>query len=370
MKAFNPSITHQKGVGLIEILISMLIGLFIMAGVLQMFSTTSQNSVATAGSSRIQENVRYAFSRIADDIAQTGNLGCFSSAVSSQVNQDLYGNPVRNMLGIGNGFNQLYDFFNIIGGYDNSSEDPNIASDMADGSDTLMVRYASLEAKIPVVSIEQNSVTVDATDADFGNLNQNQVVVVSDCSDAAIFVISNAPDSSTGLILHGTSSDTSSQHNVLTTTELDTGFSRDKMVKRSPFYLYSGKTGAYQYFIGTSASAGSNSCDITSGREYCSLYRRVDGQNLELVEGVHNLQVEYGRTDGAGTLVFYSATALSAADSASDDDLWAEVDRVRVTMQFNSIENAVRSASSGAGNTLDGLLAKEVVRTINLPNQL
>ncbi|WP_075185080.1 PilW family protein [Teredinibacter haidensis] len=52
-------IWKQGGLGIIEVMVSIAVGLFILAGVLQLYATSSQNSAVVNGSSTIQENARY-----------------------------------------------------------------------------------------------------------------------------------------------------------------------------------------------------------------------------------------------------------------------------------------------------------------------
>jgi hypothetical protein len=80
----------------------------------------------------------------------------------------------------------------------------------------------------------------------------------------------------------------------------------------------------------------------------------------ELAQGVHDIQVAYGWTDNGGNLFF--ADAPTAAQSAL-------VDRVKVTMAFNSIDNVV-TVGNNIDQTASGLILKTYSRTFNLFNRL
>lgn len=344
----------QVGVGLIELLISMFIGLLVMAGVVQLFSTSSQNAVASAGNSRIQENVRYAFSRIAEDVAQTGNLGCLSSPVNDQVNS-IYGKPsVKNMLGLNAGTNNVYDFATIINGIPKATVDVTIGgNNIAAGTDSVRIRYASNTDRIEVASSDDTSVTVAKADA--AGLKEDQIVLASNCSRGAIFMITGISD---GVLTHAegnTHASGSGQFNVSADKEVIFYAENGTNVIPSKAYLYSGSTGAYQYFIGT-GSAAAGACNVTSAPENCALFKRDSGVNLELAQGVHDMQIEYGWNTANNQLFLKSAAQITD---------WKQVDRMRITLSFNSIENA-----AGTGNNVDALLTKTVSRMINLPNQL
>lgn len=347
---------YQAGIGLIELLISMLIGLFIMAGVLQMFSTTSQNQVATSGSSRIQENIRYAFARIEEDLFQAGNLGCTNAPSLSRYDRDSDNSRFNNFLGVDSTPvtpNSHYDFLNIVYGTTQALDSHPKA---AVNTDIFRIRYVSHELKIPVESVDAaNEFTIDENHDDFGKIKKGEIVSVSNCSAGAIFVLTSDPDSN-GKVTVGTGT-TSGIYNTDTNLQLESSVARS-----SKNFLYAGTTGAYEYYIGTSASAeGSETCSATN-QGVCALYRSTGAStSSEILQGVHDMEVLYGYTDEDGNL-FYSTTANAVGNVNWD---WNLVDRMKITLSFNSIENAQIK-----GNNINGLLIKDVTRTFNLYNQL
>ena len=354
----------QRGVGLIELMISMLIGLFIMAGVLQLFSTSSQNAVANAGVSRIQENIRYTFSRLADDIGQTGNLGCVSLS-SNKINNKQFMNNMLDLTAVADS-GDAYDFSTIINGVDSATATTKPADQIAVGTDTYRIRYVDHGFRIPLItrSAHTESVKIDFNHVDFPRLEQYQVVAVTDCDKGAIFMITNVPNTATGEIKHeaGVTAPEDKINEGLKNASVDKQgiftSSVGTSTITSPAYLYGGNTGAYQYFIGTSAKANAagEACDRVNEPQHCALFRRKNADNQEIAEGVHDMQVTYGWTDTAGTLRF--ATANNVTD-------WTVIDRVNIELSFNSIDNAVFSA-----NNPTALITKTVSKTFNLSNQL
>lgn len=360
----------QSGIGLVELMISMLIGLFVMAGVVQMFSTSSQNAVVIAGASRIQENSRYVFSRVAEDIAQTGNLGCVSVSNGNLANHDF----MENLLGVSSGAGQPYDFDSIVNG-DQSATAMTDPGGIAIGTDTFRIRYVNHLFKVDLgqnVPENASSITLDTADPDFGRLDQYQIVALTNCTQGAVFMITNNVQEGGGLVQFATGVDSpTGQNNVRGTLVSSTayGLVDGSSTATSPTYLYGGTTGSYQYFIGTSAAAGTNTCSqvaadnpdgTNTGPQNCALFRRHKGTNEELVEGAYNMEVFYGWTNSAGSLFF------SRANGVSD---WGRVDRLRVAIDFNSVDGVVVN-----GNAIDtsasGLITRRVERTFNLANQL
>jgi type IV pilus assembly protein PilW len=68
----------QAGMTLIEIMISLLIGFFLLAGVLQIFSASQQTYRMQSNLSRLQENGRFALDFLAHDIRMAGYWGCLN----------------------------------------------------------------------------------------------------------------------------------------------------------------------------------------------------------------------------------------------------------------------------------------------------
>jgi len=69
---------HQQGLTLIELMIAMLLGVFLIGGILQIFISTKQSYRMQENLSRLQENGRYAIDFIARDIRMAGYWGCLS----------------------------------------------------------------------------------------------------------------------------------------------------------------------------------------------------------------------------------------------------------------------------------------------------
>lgn len=344
------TISLQLGIGLIELLVSMLIGLFIMGGVLQLFSTSSQNAVAVAGSSRIQENVRFAFSRIADDIAQSGNLGCISSSVA---NADYSTNtPIVSQL---NSFaGSAFDFLGPVRIQNATDNGANAAptDGRAPGTDAFSISYVNNTARTDVTSVSATGVGV----SDTSGISVGDIVAVTNCVQGAIFT--------TTAVTANSVSHVNTFDKRISSFIPNTGSSAVNVV--SPFYLYSGTTGAYEYSIGLSAGAsgdcisGTDSEIATAGQANCALFREDASGRQELVQGIHDLNVDYGWTDNAGNL------RLSSSPTAAEARL---IDRMRVEVVFNSIDN-VNTVGNNIDQTANGLILKTYSRTFNLFNRV
>jgi type IV pilus assembly protein PilW len=71
---------YQTGMTLIEIMIALLIGAFLIGGVLQIFIGSQQTYKMQEGLSRLQENGRFALEFLTNDIRMAGYWGCLSQS--------------------------------------------------------------------------------------------------------------------------------------------------------------------------------------------------------------------------------------------------------------------------------------------------
>lgn len=76
---------YQTGMTLIEIMVSLLIGVFLLGGVLQIFIGSKQTYRMQEGLSRLQENGRFALDFLSKDIRIAGYRECLSFAVPSPI---------------------------------------------------------------------------------------------------------------------------------------------------------------------------------------------------------------------------------------------------------------------------------------------
>lgn len=81
----------QRGVSLVEVMIAMVIGLVLTAGVIQLFLGSKQTYRFHDAVSRVQENARFAIEALNFDIRMAGNLGC--TAYVQKFNNTLNGPP-------------------------------------------------------------------------------------------------------------------------------------------------------------------------------------------------------------------------------------------------------------------------------------
>lgn len=86
-------INKNRGLSLIELLVSMVLGLTLATGVVQIYAGSNTTERDREARQRIQENGRFATNFLSQEIRMAGYLGCLSSIEGATVNSILDGAP-------------------------------------------------------------------------------------------------------------------------------------------------------------------------------------------------------------------------------------------------------------------------------------
>ncbi len=309
---FNNSIYQSmKGFSLAELMVAMLLSLLLMAGVIQIFSSTKSAALAQEGNSRLQENARFSLSRLSEDIGAAGYLGCLDSDA-----------PVRPFVNdlTDKALGSSSDFSSSIFGTDNAG---------TGGSDTISIRRAGSGGGIRLAQPMDSptaDIELDNTSAGYSTLQQFDLLVVGDCATASVFMITNDPATSGGTIQHvagvtATSGPNNGQSNA--SGDLQNYFGSETssvagatLVGTSTYELCASTSGN-----GTSLFLNGNNCGNAT-------------QANELVEGVQDMQILYGMDiDGTpGVEQYLRADQIGAGQ-------WNSIASVRMTLVFDTVRN-------------------------------
>lgn len=287
----------QRGMTMVELLVGLAVGLFLSAGILQIFLSSNQTYRALDAGSRVQENARYALNTLARDIRTAGFLGCRSLAQGVTVLHDDGDEDAPDFSGLNMGGQPLavlgYENGGASGGAD-KPWDEFLSSSVSrvDGTDVVQVLYAGgVGAELASdLSPSAGSVMQLVSNPDGLGANANpDLAFITDCAHTSAFSVGEG-------LTHG---------------GLDRPYQKGAMV----FPLV-----ARAYFIG-SGGAGCTQSPC--------LYRWQEGSNpASLVTGVEDLQIRYGEdVDGDGAIDGYT-------DAAGAD--FARVVSVRMGLVFSS----------------------------------
>jgi type IV pilus assembly protein PilW len=198
-----PTRASQRGVTLVELMIAVLLGLLITAGVIQIFVSNRTTYAFTDSLSWIQENARFAVDHISNNTRMAGYVGCLSD-VGVINNLGGAANPFRDDLANGlqgfefngTGANELYaaGATNPMPLANANAWTPPLPADLTvparviPGSDVVVVRYINGAAR-PLVA--PFSTAANLSLAPGHGFQPGQVLVVTDCQKASIFQLTS-----------------------------------------------------------------------------------------------------------------------------------------------------------------------------------
>ncbi len=280
----------QHGMSLVEILVSLVISLFLLAGIIQVFIADKASYSFSESISRIQENGRFSLDTMAQDLRMAGFFGC------AVFDPDDTANITNNLDPNGAGYDaELYDFLGMatIEGTDN---------DGLNGSDTVTIRGAKPGAFgiQPPFNTSTSAMIHVTTNS---SILPGDIVMVNNCRGADIFQVTNkttSTNASKQAVVHNTGSGNSPGNYNPDNCKGGNAhcLSQTYGADASMFEL---QTVTYSIAVGESGEP--------------ALFRSENGVNVELIDGIENMQVLYGIDDDADNYANQFVVASAVTDS-------------------------------------------------------
>lgn len=298
---------QQAGLSMVELLVAMVLGLFLIGGVIQLFVSSKATYRVQEGLSRVQEAGRYAIEHLTADIRSAGYIGC--------------GNLDRVPLNVIADDPPTFSPSTAIVGYDAGSGWTNPTTiTLEPGTDVVWTRRAS-DASLRLTG---NMLTDDANIQVLGNrigASAGDALFITDCVNADLFRATtvSAVDADDGTVTISHAEDSNDGN------RLSKPYRSDAEVM-----AFMERT----YFVGR-ANAG----------DPPSLYVYDGAQTLQLISGVEDFQVQYG-VDSDGD---YAIDSYSTAGGVTD---WTEVRSVRLALLIASGEEVKEESESVAYSVL------------------
>ena len=323
------NVNQAKGFTLVEMLVSIGIGAFIMAGMASVVLSSRTMFTDEQESAFIQENARYAVEQLSRDIRMAGSFGCAGEGISAFVN------AVDDDLG------GLIDVDAIIGyegtsDTDRASFPSSISADADLAGDAVIVRYANPVNAISVTRHRHGSAETFQTGAsDFGQ-GEILTVVDSNCRHVGIFQKTNADDD----VDHGTSSALTPGNctRVLKHTDStvdpslecsDCGINRCGSARRA---RYNEGSQIMQFITNAYYIGDSNVLPGLPALKKRSLSKAGAARTEELAQGVESFELFFGLDTNGDSVV----DRFQEADDVTTGNNWGQVKSVRYTMIFRS----------------------------------
>lgn len=316
----------QWGVTFIELMVAMVLGLLLLGGIIHVYLGTKTTYQVTEGMSRMQENTRFSIDMLARDIRMAGYIPCSQPADSNNVV-----NPSTD-----DWWRPIFDDGGIQGFEAGVSTFPPSISDVADGTDAILIRRAGNQVAavnfLDTVSdqfVMQRSL---GTSWSADNL-EGRLLIACDPSHASLFQVGDVSTGSTTRVSISPVSGGKNPGN--NSTNLGRVFGNDAhLATYSPII----------YYIAESNSGDGNS--LFKEYIYAKNNDDIESEREELLEGVESMQILYGideSVDGVANR-YVPAGVVEAADA------WGSVVTVRIGLLFAS-EDGMRTADDFDDNT-------------------
>jgi len=334
----------QLGISLVEIMVALVISIFLLGGVIQVYIANKTSYRFSDASSRIQENARFALETISSDLRMTGYWGCAQFIANN--NDHL----VNNLNTASASYNAaLHDFI----GADAISATVN---DGLNGSDSLTVSGSKAAQNIilaPFMTTVESDIEVSATTA----IAEEDIVIISNCQGADIYEVSAVATSTTAgqiVVSHNTAGKIGNMNAAACTATggnqcLSQTYAGDAAISTLQTITYT-------------VAAGANTAEP-------ALWRSENGVNDELIEGVEQMQILFGvDTDNDGTPNQYLTSDL-VTDST-------QVSAVRIFLVVRSDEDNITdnlqviTINGVSTNAPDNRLRQVFSSTVALRNRI
>ena len=294
---------HQSGISLVEILVSLVISLFLLGGIVQVYLGNKTTFKFSNAISEVQENGRFSLDIIGQDIRQLDDWGCIDFD-PDRIETHLSALTVA-------GFkSELHDFES-----NEAIEGTNDAG--LNNSDTITIRGSKpgqVNVVGPFATAGQNFIETTTTTT----ITNNDILLIMRCgennisSDADIISVTSV----------GVGTNSSNNRRILHNGNMALAYRNDASVRELQTVTYSIKNGAGLDPQGNAVPA---------------LFRSEFGVDQELIAGVQDMQILYGvDTDSDGLANRYDTSNIVAN--------FGNVVSVRVMLLVRSFDNFVTEA--------------------------
>lgn len=308
---------HQKGLSLVELMISLTLGIVLMTGVVQMFLTSRVTYNTQQAISSIQESGRMAMEILSADARMAGYMGCLNSA--ADVNY-----------GLDPSTNYQYDFLVGVMGYAASDTKLNEADITASANtEALVIRRAS-NGSAPIIEEHAEATNanlkVNANPNDSciltGDLCSGDIAIISDCTKGHIFrAVTISQSSGKTTVAHSQGGGASPKNSGNFLGNLAFGAGSEVLALKT-----------ITYFIAPSSFPNG---DV----EVRSLWMKQGEEDpVELVEGIERMAFEFGVDNDVNDTVPIDEYKALASMAGSD---WENVRAVRIQLLLYGLNENV-----------------------------
>lgn len=332
----------QRGFNLIELMISMLIGIFIMIGVVNLFLSNRQTFQSNQGIFQIQESMRMAFEILSRDLRHTGFTPCGN------------GTQIANVLNPSTTTGNLMTWVGGLRGVDGDTAIAPVVTGTGVGqrvAGTSAVLVQGVEGGDRTVQMHTTTGTPSFTlfEDTSTTFTAGDILMVCDTQQATIFQASAFTANEIKYVING----------GFTPGNCQIGLGINGGCAATPAYIAYNPNANITRFMSAIWYVGNNGRSEDGGRSLFRLRLDTNGQLVteEIIAGVSELTINYHRR------------GLDAWDSASTVDTanaWNNVDALRLEMTLVSAESNISTNPT----VNEGRLQRNFTQTIAIRSRL
>ena len=302
MKFSFRHVGKMRGFSLVELMVALTIGLIILSAVSMLFVGSKKTYSTQDSLARLQENARFAMQFIIKDLRLAGYYGCIDDINADSINStlnnsaDFFYNAQIPIEGLNNATGAWYP-----------SGETTLPTNIKAGTDAVAIRKADASSGIYLDQEMPNTSAVLKTNT-INGISDGEIIMISDCASADIMQITQL-NSTDPHIVHNSGDNDPLPGN--STQKLSKSYSPSGNGTRVMKFT------TVQYYIATGASGNP------------ALFRKeLSKTPVELVDGIENLQILYGKdTDSDRMPNRYLKAGDAGLQSATD---WNSVVSVRI----------------------------------------
>lgn len=312
---------RQAGLSLVELIISISVGLVLTIIVLQIFAASRNTYRSTENQSRLQENGRYIIEKMSRDIRIAGYAGCTRLGTNNA--------NINNLVRAANEWLQLNQD-NVVRGMEHADlqEVANFgiaAQEVKPGSDVIRIIGARNTSAQLTGNMDTENANIQIT-GNPDNFARDDILIISDCNDADVFRATTVANGQGGITTIAHAADGNTDVNLSKTYGTRPEWPNTAEIMRLSTTIY---------YIGAGVQ---NGCPANT---LCrNILRGADLVTEPLIQNVEQLQLLYGEDmDGDGT-----ANRVVLANEVQN---WAGVISVQINLILRSQDdNIVPSAQT------------------------
>lgn len=355
----------ENGLSLVELLVALAVSSLLLLGVTSIYFSSRQTDNLGSELARIQETGRQALNLISQDIRMIGYKGCLDADKASPDLNQIFENQANN-----SGYIDLLDDalrgFEVDNGnwaigaeFDNTAIEANALLT----SDVIAIQKAStLEANlIGALPSNTSPVVLDGNPHDF---QVNDLAFITNCDNASIFRVTNAPGAGNASLEHAGTSNTA--------PDFEAAYDENSRVYRLESIVY---------FVADTGRVNNQNAPIRA------LYRQTDQLTNtaaptlvveELIEGVENMQILYGEQLANDNIRYVTADNVGDFTSvrsikigmlvSSNNEVNPALDNITYDLHGSSVA-PIGTAGAASTHAIDRRLRRVFSTTVDIRNR-